>query len=136
MNNDSNRPQPLVHLTNRILAVVDDSESARKVYDEMVEIGLADTQLAVLSGDDGVAWIDVDGVHGGRLTRFIRGLQRWSIEGEHLRHYAAELAKGRYVIDIHTPPCTAGHRALGVLRRHHAHCINAYHQWTIESLAA
>lgn len=28
MKNDNNRPQPLVHLTNRILAVVDDAESA------------------------------------------------------------------------------------------------------------
>ncbi len=37
-----------------MLAVVDDSESARKVLDDLVALGLADEQLAVLSGDDGV----------------------------------------------------------------------------------
>lgn len=136
MNNDNNRPEPLVHMTNRILAVVDDAESAREVLDAMVAIGLADEQLAALSGDAGATWIDADGLHGGRLARLVRGLQRWSTEGDHLRHYAAELAKGRYVIDIHVPPFIAGDRALGVLRRHRAHFINAYHQWTIESLAA
>ncbi|MBY0493896.1 MAG: hypothetical protein K2Y23_06745 [Cyanobacteria bacterium] len=62
---------------------------------------------------------------------------RCSIEGQHLRHYAAEMVKGSLdVIDIQIRPFLAGDRALGVLCRHRAHFINACRQWTIESLAA
>jgi hypothetical protein len=65
---------------------------------------------------------------GARFTRFVRGLQRRSLEGEHLRHYMQpKLTKGRYLLDIHTPPLMAGERTLGVLRRHRAHFINTYH---------
>ncbi|HWI16384.1 MAG TPA: hypothetical protein VNT81_01465 [Vicinamibacterales bacterium] len=127
-------PPPPLHLTNRILAVVDDAESVREILDDLAVSGVAG-HVTALSGADGVAWIDEEGLHGGRLTRFVRGLQRWSVEGHHLHRYAAELANGRYVIDVHTPPFIAGERTLTVLRDHHAHFINAYNQWTIESLA-
>ena len=66
----------------------------------------------------------------------LRGLQRWTVEGAHLRRYAAELAQGHQVVDIQPHGRPNEDAIVQVLRRHGAHFINAYRRWTIEGVAA
>lgn len=91
MNIHDDHSQPLLNLTNRVLAVVDDSISAEEVLNELAAAGVHPAHLTALSGDRGLHWIDAEGAHGGRLARIVRGFQRWNVEGEHLRRYDAEL---------------------------------------------
>jgi hypothetical protein len=66
----------------------------------------------------------------------VRGLQRWTVEGAHLRKYEAELAQGHEVVDVHVHGRRNQDAVAHILRAHGAHFINAYGQWTIEGIAA
>jgi hypothetical protein len=64
------------------------------------------------------------------------GLQRWTVEGEHLRTCQAELAQGHQVVDVHIH----GRRNQGTvaqsLRAHGPHFINACGRWDNRGLEA
>jgi hypothetical protein len=100
------------------------------------EAGIAEVDLATFSGDEGARQIDAEGVHSVGVTHVLRGLQRWTVEGAHLRKYEAELSRGHQVVDIHIDGCRNQDAVVQILRRYGAHFINAYGQWTIEGIAA
>ena len=79
--------------------------------------------------------IDAEGVYSGHATHLLRGLQRWTVEGAHLRKYQAELTQGHQVVDVHVHGRRNQDAVAEILRAHGGYFINAYRQWTIETLA-
>ncbi len=125
----------LWNLTNRVMAVIDVAEHAEAAIETLERSGVPEHELAALSGTDGVREVDADGVHGGGVKQALRALQRLTTEGDHLRHYAAELARGHLVVDVTVHGRSKRDTVVQILRSHGAHFINAYGPWTIESVA-
>ena len=126
----------LRNLTNRVMAVIDDGRNTLAAVETLEQAGIADRELATFVGEEGMRQVDADGVHSGSITHLLRGLQRWTAEGDHLRRYQSEIASGHRVVDV----CVHGRRqrdtVVQILRAHGAHFINAYGQWTLENVAA
>jgi hypothetical protein len=57
-------------------------------------------------------------------------------EGDHLRHYEAELVRGHLVVDVTVHGRRKRDTVGQILRSYGAHVINAYGPWTIESVTA
>jgi hypothetical protein len=126
----------LRNLTNRVIAVIDDPRQTQAAVETLERAGVADRDLATFSGEEGARQIDADGVHSGGVKHVLRGLQRWTVEGAHLRKYEAELAQGHQVVDVRIHG-RYNHSAIAlILRAHGAHFINVYGPWTIEGVAA
>jgi hypothetical protein len=125
----------LWNLTNRVMAVIDDAKKAHAAVETLERAGVPEHELAALSGTEGVREIDAHGVHGGGVKHALRALQRLTVEGDHLRHYEAELAQGHLVVDVAVHGRQKRDTVVQILRSHGAHFINAYGQWTIESVA-
>ncbi len=98
--------------------------------------GVPEQALTALSGVDGVREIDADGVHGGPVKQTLRAVQYWTTEGDHLRHYEAELVQGHLVVDVMAHGREKRDVVVQILSGQGAHFINVYGQWTIESVAA
>ena len=128
--------QTLRNLTNRVMAVIDDAESAQAAVDTLERAGVPERELTAFSGTDGAREIDSEGTHSGGVKHALRALQRLTVEGHHLRRYEAELARGHLVVDVAVHGRQKRDRVVQILRSHGAHFINAYGQWTIESVAA
>ena len=124
------------NLTNRVMAVIDDAGKAQAAVDTLERAGVPEHELAALSGAEGIREIDADGIHGGGVKQALRALQRVTTEGDHLRHYEAELAQGHLVVDVTVHGRQKRDTVVQVLRSYGAHFINAYGPWTIESVAA
>lgn len=126
----------LRNLTNRVMAVIDDAENAQAAVETLERAGVPEHELAALSGPDGAREIDSEGTHSGGVKHALRALQRLTVEGHHLRRYEAELVRGHVVVDIAVHGRRKRDRVVQILLSHGAHFINAYGQWTIESVAA
>ena len=134
--NTNQNGQTLRNLTNRVIAVIDDPRRTQSAIETLERAGIADRDLATFSGEDGARQIDADGVHSGGVKHVLRGLQRWTLEGAHLRKYEAELGQGHQVVDVHIYGRDNQHAVAQILRTHGAHFINVYGPWTIEGVAA
>ena len=126
----------LRNLTNRVIAVIDDPRQTQAAIDTLKRAGIADSDLAAFSGKEGAQHIDAEGVYSHGVTHMLRGLQRWTVEGAHLRKYQEELGQGHQVVDVHVHGRRNQDAVARVLRAHGAHFINAYGQWTIEGITA
>jgi hypothetical protein len=126
----------LRNLTNRVLAVIDDAQHADAAVDTLERAGIAEQELATLTGVEGAREIDAAGVHSGPMTHVLRALQSVTVEGHHLRRYEAELASGHHVVDVRAHGREEREAVVQILRSHGAHFINAYGPWTIETVAA
>lgn len=126
----------LLNLTNRVIAVIDDPRQMQAAVETLERAGVADRDLATLSGEEGARQIDAEGVYSGGVTHVLRGLQRFTLEGAHLRKYEAELGQGHQVVDVHIHGRRNLHAVAQILRAHGAHFINVYGPWTIEGVAA
>lgn len=126
----------LRNLTNRVIAVIDDPRQTQAVIDRLERAGIADRDLATFSGEEGARQIDAEGVYSGGVKHVLRGLQRFTLEGAHLRKYEAELGQGHHVVDVHIHGRRNLHAVAEILRTYGAHFINVYGPWTIEGVAA
>ena len=134
--NTNHNEHTLWNLTNRVMAVIDDADHAQAVVETLERAGIPERELAALSGTEGTRRIDADGVHSGGVTHALRALQGLTVEGDHLRHYEAELARGHLVVEVAARNRKRREAIVRILRSHGAHFINAYGRWTIEHVAA
>jgi hypothetical protein len=126
----------MLSLTNRVLAVVDDTRGADEAIRDLDRAGVPDGHVDMLCGSTGVDRIDVRGEHGTPIARLLRALESVTPEGEQLRHYQAELEQGHCVVDVPAHDAARRKRAVKILKAHGAHFINAYGQWTNEPMAS
>ena len=126
----------LRNLTNRVIAVIDDPRQTQAAIETLERAGVRRRDLAAFSGEEGARQIDAEGVHSGGVTHVLRGLQRWTVEGAHLRHTRRNSLRGHQVVDVHIH----GRREAGRGRADSPHSRRAFHQrlwqWTIEGIAA
>ena len=134
--NSNHNGHTLRNLTNRVMAVIDDAEHARAAVEALERAGVPERELAALSGPEGAREIDSGGAYSGGVKHALRVLQRLTVEGQHLQRYEAELAQGHLVVDVAVHGRQKRDRVVEILRSCGAHFINAYGQWTIESVAA
>ena len=134
--NTNQNGHTLRNLTNRVIAVIDDPRQTQAAIETLERVGIADRNLATFSGEEGARQIDAEGVHSGGVKHVLRALQRWTLEGAHLRKYEAELAQGHQVVDVHIHGRRHQGTVAQILRAHGAHFINVYGPWTIEGVAA
>ena len=127
---------PLRNLTNRVIAVIDDPRQTQAAIATLERAGIGVRDLAAFSGEQGARHVDAEGVYSGGVTHMLRLLQRWTVEGAHLRKYEAEVARGHQVVDVHVHGRRNQDAVAHILRAHGAHFINAYGQWTIEGITA
>lgn len=126
----------LQNLTNRVMAVIDDERQTLAAVETLERAGIADREPATFAGEEGLRELDAEGVHSRGVKHFLRGLQRWTTEGNHLRRYQAEIASGHHVVDVSVHGRWQREAIVQILRSHGAHFINAYGQWTLENVAA
>ena len=126
----------LRNLTNRVIAVIDDPQQTRAAIGTLERAGIDGRDLAAFSGEEGAREVAAEGAYSGGVAHIRRGLQRWTVEGAHLRKYQAELTQGHQVVDVHVHGHRSQDAVAHILRAHGAHFINAYGQWTIEGIAA
>ena len=126
----------LRNLTNRVMAVIDDERLTQAAVETLERAGIPDRELATFEGEEGVRQVDAEGVYSDGVKQVLRGLQRWTVEGHHLRRYQAEIARGHHVVDVCVHGRGQREAVVQILRSHGAHFINAYTQWTLENLAA
>ena len=126
----------LRNLTNRVIAVIDDPRQTQAAVETLERAGIADRDLATFSGEEGARQMDAEGAYSGGVKHILRGLQRFTLEGTHLRKYQAELGRGHQVVDVHIHGHRNQHAVARILRTHGAHFINVYGPWTIEGVAA
>jgi hypothetical protein len=124
------------NLTNRVMAVIDDEMEAQVAVETLERAGVPERELAAHSGAEGAREIDADGLHGGGIKQALRALQRLTVEGDHLRRYEVELARGHLVVDVAVHGRQERDSVVHILRSHGAHFINAYGQWAVESVNA
>ena len=125
------------NINNRVLAVIDDVTGVRDVVQELARAGVASTAIATVSGgDEQVPRLVADAEYTGRLTCLVRGRPAFSLEGNQLERYAAEVEHGHHVVDVPVQSRRRRDRVVAILREHGAHFINAYGLWTIEQVAA
>ena len=129
------REFPFVSIGHRILAVIDDPSEVPDTIRDLVEAGVTADAVATLNGEQGVDSLDADGRRRGWLHHAVRSFQRVSVEGDHLRRYAAEIEHGRWVVDVPVG-VRLQERVVAILRAHGGHFINAYNAWTIEQVLA
>lgn len=91
----------LRNLTNRVIAVIDDPRQTQAAIATLERAGIGDGDLAAFSGEAGARQIDAEGAHSGGVTHLLRRLQRWTVEGAHLRTYQAAVTQGHLVVDVH-----------------------------------
>ena len=92
--NTNQNGHTLRNLTNRVIAVIDDPRQTQAAVETLERAGVADRDLATFSGEEGARQIDAEGVYSGGVKHILRGLQRLTLEGAHLRKYQAELGSG------------------------------------------
>ena len=134
--NTNQNGHTLRNLTNRVIAVIDDPRQTQAVVETLERAGVADRDLATFSGENGARQIDAEGVYSGGVKHILRGLQRFTLEGAHLRKYQAELGQGHQVVDVHIHGHGNLYAVAHILRAHGAHFINVYGPWTIAGVAA
>ena len=134
--NTNQNGHTLRNLTNRVIAVIDDPRQTQAAVETLERAGVADRDLTTFSGEEGARQIDPEGVYSGGVKHVLRGLQRFTLEGAHLRKYEAELGQGHQVVDVHIHGRRNLHAVAQILRAHGAHLINVYGPWTIEGVAA
>ena len=115
----------LRNLTNRVMAVIDDEGTAQEALETLERAGMAERNLATLSGGEGARQIDAEGVHSGGVKHALRALQRLTVEGSHLRRYESEVVNGHQVVDVRVHGRRERDAVVQILRRHGAHFINA-----------
>ena len=134
--NTNHNGRALRNLTNRVMAVIDDEDDTQAAVETLERAGIEDRALATFEGEEGMRQVDAEGVHSGRITHILRGLQRWTVEGDHLRRYQTEIARGHHVVDVRVYGRRQREAVIQILRTHGAHFINAYGQWTLENIPA
>ena len=116
----------LRNLTNRVIALIDDPRQTQAAVETLERAGVADRDLATFSGEEGARQMDAEGAYSGGVKHILRGLQRFTLEGKHLRKYQAELGQGHQVVDVHIHGHRNQHAVARILRTHGAHFINVY----------
>lgn len=103
----------------------------------LLTLGLADSAVQVLIGEDGEWALDDDGHRHGVWARLVRLVQGITDERQHVEQYARALCRGEVVlsVDVSVIPGRVPEVARA-FRESGAHFVHHYGTWVVQELGA
>jgi len=122
--------------TNRLLMVIDDPADAATAARELVSMGMAPADVAVLEGEDGIAALRRFGGSRGPMARLVRMFQFMSMDQmPDFVMYEAALREGRAVLAVRAHGQAQRLAAVRAGARHGAHFANWFGRLYTEELS-
>jgi hypothetical protein len=122
--------------TGRLLCVVDDPARAREAVEELVALGVARDDVAVLSGPDDARRFDGTGTGHGLRSRILRLVQFAMMDQlPDFAWYEAAAREGRAVVAVRVPDAERRRRVVDVLGRAGAHFMNYFGRLSTEEVS-
>lgn len=122
--------------TGRLLCVVDDPARAREAADELVALGVARDDVAVLSGPDDARRFDGTGAGHGLWSRLLRAVQFTLMDQlPDFAWYEAAAREGRAVVAVRVPGAEQRRRVVDILERAGAHFMNYFGRLSTEEIS-
>lgn len=115
---DVNRGRFAFYPENRLIGVIAGEQTARTLLNELVTLGMAETDLGVFSDEAGLRLLDEEGFEHGWLGHFRRWIQSLTDEREEWRAYGEALASGQSLVTLRINRRSAAYRD----------ALHAYHQ--------
>jgi hypothetical protein len=126
----------ITYPTRRLLGVIDDPARAREAVDALVATGVAASDVALLTGDEGRARLANLGSRPNPLSRVVRAFQFLSMDQlPDFLVYERAIEDGRSVVAVHVPNRDAMLRTRVVLERFGAHFLNHFGRLSTEELS-
>jgi len=120
---------------NRVAAIFDDLDNVTAALPQLQQAGFDLVGVNVLSGQEGVRLLDVQGSGRGRWARALRVLQRGgAYEGETLRIHDSALRNGAAIVYVPVRNDGEERSAVGILRGCGGRSMFRFRRWTIEPL--
>ena len=119
---------------HRVVGIIDSPTALQQALAALQRAGIAQEDIKVFSGEEGIRVIDPRGKQHGLLDRLIRVVQSFlSEEGEHMERYDEELRAGHYLVIVAADNRTKD-RIAEILKQHGGHFMDYYDELVIEHL--
>ena len=118
-----------------VVGIVDEPGQLVGAVRELIASGVAEEDVSVLVGEDGVRRIDATGERKGMLARIFRVVDALGTEREHTARHVEALEQGKFVVIVDTPDDVVKTRVRNALLPYGGHFINYYSRWSTETLA-
>ena len=118
-----------------VVGIVDEPGQLVGAVRELVASGVAEEDVTVLCGEDGVRRIDATGERKGMLARIFRVVDALGTEHEHTARHVEALEQGKFVVIVDSPDDVVKSRVRNALLPYGGHFINYYSRWSTETLA-
>ena len=118
-----------------VVGIVDEPGQLAGAVRELVASGVAEEDVSVLCGEDGIRRIDASGERKGVLARLFRVVDAIGTEHEHTARHVEALEQGKFVVVVDAPDDVVKTRVRNALLPYGGHFINYYSRWSTETLA-
>ncbi|AZI44394.1 hypothetical protein EHF33_16075 [Deinococcus psychrotolerans] len=135
MSVDVNRGRFAFYPENQLIGVTAGEQPARTLLNELVALGIAETDLSVFSNEAGLRLLDEEGFEHGWLGHFRRWIQSLTDEREEWRTYGEALASGQSLVTLQIDRRSAAYQdALDAYHRAGATLIRYFGPAVIEEV--
>ena len=131
---EENSPSKKLFPYNSVVGIVNDVDDVHALVDELIATGFQESDLAVLSGAQGIEIIDAKGKHHGLLGRIFRALDTLGSEHDETQLHVGALREGHTVVVVNLKSDTDKARVAEMFRKHRGHEVHYYSRWATESL--
>jgi len=120
---------------NRVAAIFDDFAGVTAAFPQLEQAGFDLTGVNVLSGQEGVRLLDLEGAGRGLWARALRLLQRGgAFEGETLRIHDSALKNDQAIVFVPVRTDSEEQHVARILRRCGGRSMFRFRRWTIDPL--
>jgi hypothetical protein len=123
----------LTYKNNRIISIIDDPGSVQSAIDELVQAGVPEEDIYVLSGPEGAARLDLSGKHHGLRGRIYRFLEHLGDERQWLEHHGALIERGAFGVSLPADDESKA-SAAEILARHGGRDTAYFGKWHWETM--
>lgn len=118
-----------------VVGIVDEPGQLVGAVRELIASGVAEEDVSILCGEDGIRRIDATGERKGMLARLFRVVDALGTEREHTARHVEALEQGKFVVVVDAPDDVVKTRVRNALLPYGGHFINYYSRWSTETLA-
>ncbi len=131
---DVNPSDPAV-APDRVCGVVDSQSAAAPLVDALAGAGFGPGEIRLYTGAEGAIRLDPTSGSHRWWARPLRLLRSLTPEGEHLHHYAEDLAAGRVLVSVEAGEPRRVEAAVRALLRSGAHAVHRYGLYTVQDFS-
>ena len=117
---------------HRMVAVLDDETGVRTALEELAERGIDRSEIVVLTGQEGLTFLDPGGEQHGLFGRLLRLLQITAEEGNALQFHQQALSDGKSVLYVAARGEAQKDAASAALSAAGGHHLAYFGRWTVE----